>query len=68
MSYLGNLADFNGDPQYIAEEKLLDLTECLCGMSDQESRKFKILLWLLERVAGMMIYDVRIKTREKTDE
>jgi len=44
---------YENDPQYRAEGALIELTECLCGIS--QSRKTRIIVWLIERLAGLVI-------------
>ena len=44
---------FKDDPQFEAESHLIGLTEKLCEIN--QSRRTRIAVWLIERIAGYII-------------
>ena len=51
---------YENDPQYRAEGALIELIERLCEIS--QSRKTRIIVWLIERLAGMVIDQAQEET------
>ena len=54
--------------EYIAEEKLLDLTEYLCEIDQKQGFKFRILLGIIEWCVHKIIYKRGLKRNMKLED
>ncbi len=59
------LCEYEDDPQFIAECKLLNLTNCLCEFNEKQGILFRKLLWLIEWFSHRIIYKTTKNTGDK---
>lgn len=54
--YSNLVSKVEGTPQYCAEGALLELEERICEIGGQQKGHYRILFWLLEWTANLLIY------------